>query len=89
VAGFLTTSPNAQRRLTGMRTQCTLSGMTLEKWMEKKGLKSDADMAKLVPISRTQINRIRRRVCRPSMRNALALSAVTKIPVAKFLMGEA
>ena len=88
MAGFLTTSPNAQKRLTEMRTQCTLSGMTLEKWMAKKKL-DDAGMAKLVPLSRSQINRIRRRVSRPSPESARALEVVTKIPAAKFVMGEA
>jgi len=40
-------------------------------------------------MSRSQVNRIRRGECRPSVENARALEAITGIPAAKFVMGEA
>jgi len=63
--------------------------MTLQEWMDRKGLK-DADLAAQVKVlSRSQISRIRRGVSNPKPDAAKALAALTRIPVVKFLTGEA
>lgn len=68
--------------------------MTLQEWMELKKTKDDALAKEVtavsgVPISRSQINRIRRGKSTPSLKTARALEVVTKIPASNFVMGEA
>lgn len=53
--------------------------MTLQQWMDRKGL-TDADVAaKVEGLSRSQVSRIRRGVSRPSPETALKLAKLTKI----------
>jgi len=61
---------------------------TLKEWMDRRGL-DDAALAQEVGVSRSQINRIRNRASLPSLETARALEAVTRIPAAKFMLGEA
>jgi transcriptional regulator with XRE-family HTH domain len=61
---------------------------TLSDWMEAAGL-TDRDLSERLDISRSQVNRIRRRVSRPTPETARALEQVTRIPAAKFMLGEA
>ncbi len=56
--------------------------------MEAAGL-TDRDLSERLDISRSQVNRIRRRVSRPTPETARALEQVTRIPAAKFMLGEA
>ena len=63
--------------------------MTLQEWMTAKSL-NDADLAARVGIlSRSQISRIRRGKSKPKPEAAKALAKITRISVAKFLLGEA
>lgn len=61
--------------------------MNLQEWMDKRGLK-DADLAERLggKLSRSQISRIRRLKSIPTLDNARALEAATKIPAARFLV---
>lgn len=63
--------------------------MTLQDWMSKRNW-TDAKLAAKLDgaLSRSQINRIRRRKSIPSADAARALEAVTKIPAAKLLLVE-
>jgi len=58
--------------------------------MDQHGVK-DAGLAERLghQLSRSQVNRIRRGVSRPSIEGAKVLEAVTRIPAARFVMGEA
>lgn len=58
--------------------------------MTRNGVK-DAELAEKIghQLSRSQVNRIRRGVSRPSIEGAKALEAATKIPASRFVMGEA
>lgn len=75
-----------------MRIQCTFCVMaqkTLAEWMATKRWK-DADLAREIHgLSRSQISRIRRGVSCPTIATARKLEGVTKIPAARFVMGEA
>jgi len=63
---------------------------TLAEWMKAHRVRDAALANKLGGVmSRSQVNRIRRGECRPSVENARALEAITGIPAAKFVMGEA
>ena len=64
--------------------------LTLQEWMDRNGV-NDAGLAEKIghQLSRSQVNRIRRGLCRPSVDGARALEAATKIPAARFVMGEA
>lgn len=60
------------------------SGMTLSERIEKTGLTDDAIAAK-AGCSRPHITKIRHRQRTPSLKLAVRLSQITKIPVAAFL----
>lgn len=62
--------------------------MTLEQWMKDRNLDDAALAEKVGVLSRSQISRIRRGECKPRPEAAKALARVTRIPVAKFLLGE-
>lgn len=64
--------------------------MTLQEWMDLKTM-NDADLERELEgrVSRSQISRIRRGKCRPSIETAKVLEHLTKIPAATFVMGEA
>lgn len=63
--------------------------MMLQEWMTAKGL-NDAKLAEKLggKLSRSQISRIRRNKSTASPEAARVLEAVTRIPAAKFVMGE-
>lgn len=63
---------------------------TLAEWMRDNGLK-DAGLAERLggALSRSQVNRIRKGECRPSVETARAIEAVTGISAARLVMGEA
>jgi transcriptional regulator with XRE-family HTH domain len=61
---------------------------TLSDWMASAGL-GDRELSERLKISRSQVSRIRRRVSRPTPETARALEQVTRIPAAKFMLGEA
>lgn len=57
--------------------------------MDAQGIK-DAELAERIgSLSRSQISRIRRGKSRPPIATARLLEAATKIPAARFVMGEA
>jgi predicted transcriptional regulator len=60
---------------------------TLAKWMEDSGTK-DGALSKRLGVSRVQVLRLRRRLCRPSVETALKLEEITQIPAADLLMVE-
>lgn len=64
--------------------------MTLHEWMQKKELK-DEHVSRLLggKLSRSQVSRIRRGKSIPTIETARLLEGVTKIPAAKFVLGEA
>lgn len=64
--------------------------MKLAEWMELKNLK-DADVSRLLggKLSRSQVHRIRTGFSNPTIENARELEALTSIPAASFVMGEA
>lgn len=63
--------------------------MTLQQWMERNGLNDAALAARVEGLSRSQVNRIRRGVSRPTPNTARKLATITGIDVAKFVLGEA
>lgn len=68
--------------------------MTLKEWMDLKQITDEALAAEIGAktgerISRSQINRIRNGLSNPRLKKARALEAVTKIPAAQFMLGEA
>jgi transcriptional regulator with XRE-family HTH domain len=68
--------------------------MTLQEWKRLTKV-TDEQLAAAVreetgeQISRSQINRIRKGLSNPRLKTAKALEAVTKIPAAQFMLGEA
>jgi transcriptional regulator with XRE-family HTH domain len=64
--------------------------MTLEEWMVGAGLNDEQLSIKLGRrLSRSQINRIKRGRCKPSIETARLLETVTTIPASAYVMGEA
>lgn len=59
--------------------------MTLQEWMDAKGLNDAALAGRLGVVSRSQVSRIRRGISRPSPELAAQLEAATKIPAWNFL----
>lgn len=72
-----------------MRMSCTFFGMTLQDWMNKRGLNDTKFAAKYPILSRSQVSRIRRGASVPTLNTARKLEEITKIPAAKFVLGEA
>jgi antitoxin component HigA of HigAB toxin-antitoxin module len=62
--------------------------MTLQEWMDRRGLNDGKFVEKWPVVSRSQLSRIRRGECAATPETARALSEITKIPAAKFVMGE-
>jgi transcriptional regulator with XRE-family HTH domain len=60
----------------------------LEQWMRAGGFTDEA-VSQKVGVSRVQITRIRNGQNRPSRETAMKLEAVTGIPAARFIFGEA
>ena len=60
----------------------------LQNWMAEHG-ETDESLSPRVGVSRVQVSRIRRKICRPSIVTALRLEQVTGIPAAKLVMGDA
>lgn len=63
--------------------------MKLHDWMEEQGLNDSQFAAKFPVVSRSQISRIRRGKSTPPPETARKLAEITKIPAARFAMGEA
>jgi transcriptional regulator with XRE-family HTH domain len=63
--------------------------MTLQDWMDKRGLNDRKFANKYPVVSRSQVSRIRRGESCPSPETARKLEEITKIPAAKFVLGEA
>lgn len=61
---------------------------TLREWMEARG-ETDATLAGRVGVTRSQINRIKHGASRPGIDTAIALEAITRIPMDRLLKGEA
>jgi transcriptional regulator with XRE-family HTH domain len=62
--------------------------MTLDEWMKAKKFK-DADVAERVEgLSRSQVNRIRRRKSIPPLSTARKLAVLTGLPVEAFVIVE-
>lgn len=62
--------------------------MNLKLWMEATGY-TDARLSAEVGVSRVQISRIRRGICKASPETARRLEGVTKIPAPHFIFGDA
>lgn len=60
----------------------------LHEWMEANN-ENDATMAPKLGVSRVQVSRIRRRICRPSPGVAMKLEKITGIAASEFIFGEA
>jgi transcriptional regulator with XRE-family HTH domain len=60
---------------------------TLAQWMIAEKVK-DAALSEKLGVSRVQVLRLRRRLCRPSLATALKLEEITSIPAAELLMVE-
>jgi transcriptional regulator with XRE-family HTH domain len=72
--------------------RCTLSVhypamQTLESWMKDTGTKDEALSLRL-GVSRVQVLRLRRRLCRPSVETARKLEQITEIPAGDLMMVE-
>lgn len=63
--------------------------MKLQEWMTDNDLTDEALARRVEGLSRSQINRIRNGKSIPTPETARKLEAVTGIPAAKFVMGEA
>ncbi len=50
---------------------------------------SDEALAEKLGVSRVQVSRLRRRICKPSPATAQKLEIITAIPAASFIFGEA
>lgn len=61
----------------------------LQTWMDRNPAEHDGTLAPRIGVSRVQVSRIRRDVCKPSIATAQKLEVVTGIPAAKFVMGDA
>lgn len=63
---------------------------TLAEWMKAHGI-NDAGLAERLngAITRSQVQRLRKRECRPTVPTARAIEAVTGIPAARLVMGDA
>lgn len=63
---------------------------TLAEWMKDAGLNDAAMAARLGGVlSRSQVQRLRKRECRASVATAKAIEAVTGIAASRLVMGEA
>lgn len=60
---------------------------TLAHWMKTADVKDEA-LSQQLGISRVQVLRLRRRLCRPSLKTARKLEEITNIPAAELLMAE-
>lgn len=60
----------------------------LQEWMSRAG-ETDATMSQKLGVSRVQVSRIRRGICKPSPTTAQKLEAITAIPAADFIFGAA
>lgn len=60
----------------------------LQDWMARAG-ESDETLSRKLGVSRVQVSRIRRGICRPSPSTAQKLEAVTDIPAADFIFSGA
>jgi transcriptional regulator with XRE-family HTH domain len=62
--------------------------MNLQLWMKATGY-TDARLSAEVGVSRVQISRIRRGICKASPETAMKLEQVTKIPAPRFIFDDA
>ena len=60
----------------------------LSQWMNASGF-TDGAVSQRVGVSRVQVLRLRKGVNRPSPETAVKLEALTGIPAARFIFGEA
>lgn len=60
----------------------------LAQWMSASGLTDEA-VSRKVGVSRVQVLRLRQGINRPSPETAMKLEALTGIPAARFIFGEA
>lgn len=61
---------------------------TLAKWMTDNEVKDEA-LSRDLGVSRVQVLRLRRRICRPSLKTARKLEEITGISAVSLVMGEA
>lgn len=84
-------SRHAPPRTFTLDRNCTLGvhyGMAdLQQWMQDNE-RTDETLAQELGVSRVQVSRLRRRICKPSPATAQKLEAITAIPAAEFIFGE-
>lgn len=60
----------------------------LQTWMTD-AKESDETLSKKLGVSRVQVSRLRRKLCKPSPDTAVKLEQITGIPAAAFIFGQA
>ena len=65
-----------------------MSTNPIKQWLEAHGLDDKAAAARL-GLDRSQVSRLRRGECRPSIKTAKRLEPITGIPAAELILGSA